>query len=131
MKTLQIVLLTGLAAFALACGGYSSHSTTPPAAGAVPNIAALVPNNANAGSTGVVLTVNGTSFNSTAAIYWKGAALTTTYVSAAQLMATIPDADLATSGTATVTVTNPGTAGGPYGGGTSPETSNGMMFTIN
>ena len=131
MKILQIVLLTGLAAFALACGGYSSHSTTPPAAGSMPNITALVPNTANAGSTSVVLTVNGTTFNSTAAINWNGAALTTTYVSGNQLMATIPAADLATSGTAAVTVTNPGTSGGIYGGGTLAETSNSMTFTIN
>ncbi len=131
MKTLQILLLTGLAAFALACGGYGSHTTTPPAAGSVPNITALVPNNANAGSTSVVLTVNGTTFNSTATINWKGAAITTTYVSGNQLMATIPTADLATSGTAAVTVTNPGTSGGIYGGGTMAETSNSMTFTIN
>jgi hypothetical protein len=131
MKTLQIVLLTGLAAFALACGGYGSHSTTPPTAGTVPNITALVPNNANAGATNVVLTVNGASFNRTATINWKGTALTTTYVTGSQLMATIPDADLATSGTAAVTVTNPATGGGIYGGGTSAETSNSMTFTIN
>jgi hypothetical protein len=131
MKTLQIALLTGLAAFALACGGYGSHATTPPTPGTVPNVTALVPNNANAGATGVILTVNGTSFNSTATINWKGAAITTTYVSGAQLMATVPDADLTASGTAAVTVTNPGTGGGLYGGGTSAETSNSMTFTIN
>jgi hypothetical protein len=133
MKILQIVLLTGITAFALACGGYSSssHATTPPTPGALPNITALVPNNANAGATGVVLTVNGASFNTTAKINWQGTALTTTYVSGSQLMATVPDADLAASGAAAVTVTNPGTAGGIYGGGTSPETSNSMTFTIN
>jgi hypothetical protein len=131
MKTLATVLIAALSIFALACGGYSSHSTTPPAAGSVPNVTALVPNNANAGSTSIVLTVNGTTFNSTATINWKGAALTTTYVSGHQLMATIPSADLATSGTAAGTVTNPGTSGGLYGGGTLPETSNSMTFTVN
>jgi hypothetical protein len=133
MKTLQIVFLSLLTTFALACGGYSSssHATTPPGAGTLPNITALVPNNANAGATSVVLTVNGTSFNATAKINWKGAALTTTYVSGSQLMATVPDADLAASGTAAVTVTNPGTPGGIYGGGTTAETSNSMTFTIN
>jgi len=30
-----------------------------------------------------------------------------------------------------VTVTNPGTAGGIYGGGTQPETSVAMDFTVN
>jgi hypothetical protein len=132
MKTLATVLLTVLSAFTLACGGYSSsQATTPPTAGTMPNIAALAPSSANAGSTSVVLTVNGTNFNSNAAINWKGTALTTTYVSGAQLMTTIPDADVAASGTAAVTVTNPGTAGGIYGGGTAAETSNSMTFTIN
>jgi len=133
MKTLTTILLTALSALALGCGGYSSssHSTTPPAMGTMPNVTALAPNSANAGATGVVLTVNGTNFNSNATINWKGASLTTTYVSGAQLMSTIPNADLAASGTAAVTVTNPGTAGGIYGGGTSAETSNSMTFTIN
>jgi hypothetical protein len=133
MKTLTTVLLCVLTAFALACGGYSSssHATTPPTPGTVPNITALVPDNANAGATGVVLTVNGASFAGTATINWKGTALTTTHVSAAQLTATIPDADLAASGTAAVTVTNPAVGGGIYGGGTSAETSNSMTFTIN
>jgi len=130
MKTTKTIFLAILLAVGAACG-YSSKSTTPPAAGAMPNISALVPNNANAGTTGVVLTVNGTSFNGNATINWQGTALTTTHVSANQLMTTVPDADVATAGTAAVTVTNPGTPGGIYGGGTSPETSNSMTFTIN
>jgi hypothetical protein len=97
----------------------------------MPNISALIPDSTNQGSAGIVLTVNGTSFNSNATIYWNGAALTTTFVSAGQLMATLPNADVATAGTASITVTNPGTAGGIYGGGTSAETSNSMTFTIN
>jgi hypothetical protein len=130
MKLTKTIFLAILLAVGAACG-YSSKSTTPPANGAIPTISALAPNNANAGSTGVVLTVNGTSFNGNATINWQGTALTTTHVSANQLMTTVPDADVATAGTAAVTVTNPGTAGGIYGGGTSPETSNSMTFTIN
>jgi hypothetical protein len=130
MKIAKSVFLAALLALGLACG-YSSKATTPPAVGAMPNVSALVPNSTAAGSTGVVLTVNGTTFNANATINWKGAALTTTFVSRSQLMATIPDSDVATSGTAAVTVTNPGTPGGIYGGGTSAETSNSMTFTIN
>jgi hypothetical protein len=47
------------------------------------------------------------------------------------LTATIPASDVATAGTITVTVTNPGTPGGIYGGGTMAQTSNSMTFTIN
>lgn len=130
MKIVKTILLTVLLAAGLACG-YSSKATTPPAAGTTPTIAELMPDNANSGSSGVVLTINGTNFNSNATINWKGAALTTTFVSASQLMTTLPDADLTSSGTAAVTVTNPGSPGGIYGGGTQAEISNSMTFTIN
>jgi hypothetical protein len=75
--------------------------------------------------------VTGTNFNSNATINWNGTALTTAHVSGTQLTATVPDADTATAGTFQVTVTNPGTPGGQYGGGTAAETSNMMTFTVN
>lgn len=130
MKIAKTVLLAALLAVGLACG-YSSKATTPASPGTLPNITALSPASAPAGSTGVILTVNGTNFNGNAAINWVGTALSTTHVSSNQLMATVPNSDLATSGTAAVTVTNPGTAGGIYGGGTMAATSNSMTFTIN
>jgi len=130
MKIAKTALLAVLLAAGLACG-YSSKASTPAAAGTVPTIAPLAPPNTAAGSTSVVLTVNGTNYNGNATINWQGTALTTTHVSSNQLMATIPDADVATAGTAAVTVTNPGTPGGIYGGGTMAETSNSMTFTIN
>jgi hypothetical protein len=130
MRIAKTVLLAALLATGLACG-YSSKASTPPSAGTKPNVTALVPANTAAGSTGVVLTVNGSSFNGNATINWNAAVLTTTHVSASQLTATIPDSDVAAAGTASVTVTNPGTPGGIYGGGTSAETSNSMPFTIN
>jgi hypothetical protein len=135
MQTAKTFVLVTLLAAGLACGGYNSKSTpiTPPAAGTKPNIGALVPASATAGSSlgtnGLMAT--GTNFNSNATINWNGTALTTTFVSTTQLTATVPDADTASAGTAAVTVTNPGIPGGIYGGGTSPETSNSMTFTIN
>jgi hypothetical protein len=132
MRIAKTVFLAGLLAVGLACG-YSAKSMTPPGAGAMPNIAALVPGSANAGASlgANGLMVTGTSFNSNATVSWNGTALATVFVNATQLTATVPDADIASAGTATITVTNPGTAGGIYGGGTSPETSNSMTFTIN
>jgi hypothetical protein len=131
MKIAKKVFLAALLAVGLACG-YSAKSTTPAMAGTMPDIATLAPNNTNANGPAFVLTVNGTNFNGNATINWNGTAQTTTYVSGSQLMTTIPATDITTSGTtAAVSVTNPGTAGGLYGGGTSPETSNSMTFTIN
>ena len=64
---------------------------------------------------------------------WNGTAQTTTIVSANQLTVAVPAAAIATSGTISVTVTNPGTPGtGLYGsGGTLPETSTPTTFTVN
>jgi len=129
MKTLQTLLLTGLAAFGLACG-YSSKSYTTPAPGNVPAIAQLSPDKMTAGSPAFMLTVDGASFSSAAQVNFGGTAMTTTYVSGNQLMASIPAAAIATADTIQVTVTNPGTPGGQYGGGTQSETSAVMDFTV-
>jgi hypothetical protein len=132
MKNLAIVLLTGLCAFALACG-YSSKTTTPPTAGTTPTIAILSPSSTTHGDAAFVLTVTGTNFSTTAVINFGGVAQTTNQVSATQLTATISAADIANAGTVAVTVTNPATAGtGAYGsGGTLAETSSPMNFTVN
>jgi hypothetical protein len=132
MKIAKAVFLASLLAVSLACG-YSKPATTPATAGTMPNISALVPNSTTAGtSLGTNgLMVTGVNFNSNATINWNGTALTTAHVSNTQLTATVPDADTATAGTVQVTVTNPGTPGGQYGGGTAAETSNMMTFTIN
>jgi hypothetical protein len=132
MKIAKAVFLAGLLAVGLACG-YSKPATTPPSPGTTPKIVSLVPNSTTAGmSLGANgLMVTGNNFSGAAAVYWNGTKQPTTFVSASQLTATIPDPDTATAGSATVTVVNPGTQGGQYGGGTLPETSNSMTFTIN
>ena len=130
MKTLQLLFLTGLAAFALGCG-YSSKPYTNPAPGNVPAITQLSPKNMTAGGPAFMLTVDGSSFSSTAQVNFGGAAMTTTHVSGNQLMVSIPAAAIATADTIQVTVTNPGTPGGIYGGGTVSETSAVADFTVN
>jgi IPT/TIG domain-containing protein len=128
MKTVQIGSLAALLALGLACG--YSKSTMPPQAGTMPAIAQLSPPNANAG-TAFTLTVNGSNFAGGAAVNFNGAPQTTMHISANQLTATIPGTADMKSGTVPVTVTNPGTMGGQYGGGTLPETSAPMNFKIN
>ena len=67
----------------------------------------LVPTTATPGGAGFTLTVNGTGFISGATVNWNGSARTTNFVSSSQLTATINAADIATAGTAAVTVSNP------------------------
>jgi endonuclease G len=73
------------------------------------------------GSSSFTLSVTGNSFISSSVVKWNGTSLTTTYVSATQLNATVPAADVASAGTATVTVFTPTPGGG---------TSAGLTFTI-
>ena len=81
----------------------------------------LSPTAALPGGGGFTLTVNGSSFLSSSVVQWNGIALATTYVSEGQLTATVPPADIAAAGTASVTVVNPTPGGG---------TSNVEYFTI-
>jgi sugar lactone lactonase YvrE len=85
----------------------------------LPAISGLSPSSATAGGATFTLTISGTNFLSGATVTWNGTALTTTFVSASQVTAAVPGSLIATTGTASVTVT---TAGG---------TSAGATFTIN
>jgi hypothetical protein len=128
MKIVSVLWLTLLC---VGCGGYgSSTKVTPPQPGAVPAIAQLAPNTVTAGAPGFTLTVNGSNFAGNSVVNWGGATPSTTFVTGKQLMTAIPASMIATAGTVSVTVTNPGTPGGQYGGGTMAETSNTMTFTI-
>ncbi len=127
MKALSILLLT---MFTFGCG-YGTKATTPAMAGIMPNITQLAPNSMTAGGAGFTLTANGSNFASNSAVKWNGAAQPTQFVTANQITAAIPASAIAASGTVQVTVTNPGTPGGIYGGGTLDESSNSMTFTIN
>ncbi|MBZ5562828.1 MAG: choice-of-anchor D domain-containing protein [Acidobacteriia bacterium] len=72
----------------------------------------LVPTSVTPGGPSFTLTVNGTGFVSGATINWNGAALSTTFVSASQLTANVPSANIAAAGTASITVVNPAPGGG-------------------
>ena len=74
----------------------------------VPQIAnPLVPTAVVPGSPAFTLTVNGTGFVSGSTVYWNGSPRATTYVSAAQLTATINASDVATATSGSVTVHSP------------------------
>jgi hypothetical protein len=79
---------------------------TPPGP-TTPTIGSLSPGSAMKGGSDVLLTVNGTNFTASSGVKFNGTSLTTTFVSAQQLTATIPAADIATGGAAQVTVTDP------------------------
>jgi len=74
---------------------------------AQPSIASLQPNLLNAGSAAFTLTVNGSNFVSGDTVDWNGVPLATTFVSASKLTAKVSAAEVASAGSAAVTVVGP------------------------
>jgi len=103
-------------------GGGTSNAQTFTINNPAPTTTGLSPDHKTVGDAQFTLTVNGTNFVSTSTVRWNGVARPTSYVSGTQLTATIPASDLATAGTANVTVNNTTPGGG---------TSGAQTFTIN
>jgi hypothetical protein len=101
-------------------GGATSNAATFTINSPAPIITSLSPNSASAGTAAFTLTVNGFGFVSGSAVQWNGSALTTSYQSSTQVLASVAANLIASSGNASVTVLNPGGAA-----------SNAATFTIN
>jgi len=99
-------------------GGTSSAATFTINPSQELTISSLSPSSASAGGAAFTLTVNGSNFVPGATVNWGSTALTTTFVSANQLTASVPANLIATVGVASVTVT------------TSAGTSNSLAFTV-
>jgi subtilisin len=80
----------------------------PPA----PALDSLQPSTVTAGAADFTLTVNGSNFVATSVVRWNGASRPTTFVSGGQLTAVIAAGDVATAGSAEVTVFTPAPGGG-------------------
>ncbi|ABQ89655.1 beta strand repeat-containing protein [Roseiflexus sp. RS-1] len=102
-------------------GGGESGAVTFTINNPAPTISSISPATAVAGNGGFTLTITGTNFVTNSVVRWNGSNRTTTFVSSTQLTAAIPASDVATAGTANVTVFNPAPGGG---------TSNTATFTI-
>jgi len=95
----------------LAFGGFLSIQVNPAATTASPIPLLnqpLRPTTVAPGGPSFTLQVSGTGFVSGATINYNGAPLATTLIDASHVAATVPAANIATAGTASITVTNPG-----------------------
>jgi hypothetical protein len=106
--------------------GYTRAATSPvvtvdPSLKPAPVASSISPASAFSGGASFTLTVNGSSFVASSVVQWNGTPRTTTFVSSTKLTATITAADIATAGTAQVTVVTPAPGGG---------TSTPFTFTI-
>jgi hypothetical protein len=100
--------------------GHSGTSNLFNVVNATPSISTISPDTKCAGDATFILSVNGSNFNGSSVVYLGASAKTTTLVSATQLTASIPAADIASPGSPAVTVQN--TPGG---------TSNAVNLTVN
>ena len=78
----------------------------------VPVLYPITPASTIPGGPAYKLTVTGFGFVSGSTVNWDGVALATSFVSSSKLTATVPPANLATPGTATITVVSPAPGGG-------------------
>jgi hypothetical protein len=122
---LAVVGTLNITAYTPPPGGGTSNSLTftvlPLDDNPIPAIRSIDPKGAEAGDPAFTLLVNGWDFIADSVVQWNGADRGTTFVSSAQLVASIPATDIAAPGSAGVTVFNPGPGGG---------TSNAVMFSI-
>jgi Tol biopolymer transport system component len=88
----------------------------------VPAISSLSPSSLSSGSSEFTLTLDGSGFDAISVVRWNGSDRPTIFVSKTRIQARIPTSDLASAGSAQVTVFNPGTGGG---------TSNAVTFVVN
>ena len=87
----------------------------------IPTLAAIAPSSTTVGTSSVSLVLFGSNFENGATVQWNGTALSSSWVSASEMTATIPASDIVSIGSAKVTVSNPSPGGG---------TSAAQIFTI-
>lgn len=98
-------------------------------AGCTANVSSISPTQVAAAGPAFKMTVLGSGFSSGSTVQWNGSARSTTYVSATELLAQINQTDIASTGSASITVDNGGVAGGSSNTTTS-GTSNAKTIDI-
>lgn len=88
-------------------GGGVSEPSSFTVTGQAPSLGSVSPDSVAAGSSQLVLTVQGSHFVPTSTVLWNGAPRPTTFTSSTALQAVIPAADIAGARSALVSVRNP------------------------
>lgn len=125
----KAALVIAILSAALGCG-YSKPANMAAAPGTMPAIAQLDPVSVVHGGGQFTLEVDGSNFSSNAVVSFNGVNESTSWTNSGKVEAMIPASAIMSSGTVPVTVTNPATSGGTYGGGTMSATSAAMNFTV-
>ena len=115
------MLAWGLGLAGCGSGDGGTGVGTAPLSNPTPSITSTSPNSGSVGEGSFTLTVTGTGFISDSVVRWNGGNRTTTFVSSTQLEASISASDVASAGTAQITVFKPSPGGG---------ISNALTFTV-
>jgi outer membrane protein assembly factor BamB len=94
-------------------------------AGCTTSVSSVSPTSVAAAGSAFQLTVLGSGFSGSSQVQWNGTPRSTTYVSATELLAQINAADIASTGSASITVSNPAGTGS-----SSSATSNAKTISI-
>ena len=89
-----------------------TRTTLGPGSNPIPVLNSISPASATEGGSGFTLTLQGSDFVPGSVVRWNGSDRATTYMATNQLQATITAADIATAGSASVTVFSPAPGGG-------------------
>jgi hypothetical protein len=114
----SLVIFISLVLSGCGGGGTDGGGAPPPN---VPLLSGLAPTTTVAGAQSIILSLYGSNFASGASVEWNGTQLLSSWISSAQMAATIPTSNLSAAGSAQVTIVNP-----IPGGGTSAD----QIFTI-
>lgn len=97
-------------------------------AGCTAKVTSISPTSVSAGTSAFKMTVLGSGFSGSSTVQWNGTNRSTTYVSATELLAQVNAADVAATGSASITVANPigtsSTSNSTSGGTSNAETLN-------
>lgn len=91
-------------------------------AGCTAKVTSISPTSVSEAGPSFKMTVLGSGFAGSSTVQWNGSNRSTTYVSATELLAQINAADIATTGSASVTVTSLGSSSGSTGGTSNAKT---------
>jgi predicted heme/steroid binding protein len=116
---IQILVMLFAILLTAGCGYGSKYNSGPMMGGAAAQITQLAPNTATAGGGAFTLTINGTGFTMSSAVYWNGVAHSAMYVTGNQITTVISASDIANPGMVPVYVR------------VNNVNSNTMNFTVN
>jgi N-acetylneuraminic acid mutarotase len=92
--------------------GGTSGTVSLPITNPVPTLTRLGPSSASASYSGFTMDIEGANFVPNSVARWNGSDRTTGFFNSAYLQAYIPETDITTGGSASITVFNPGPGGG-------------------